>query len=120
MTGSTADVALLLHLSARHLTQLHVEVDFFNRGSIWAVAALAGLRELQLINTSGTAACERHSRLQLQLLQHLRQLSRLQVGPLMTEQLLSLQPLLPQLQQLHITVDVRGDPAQLLALARWL
>lgn len=121
VSGSTADASLLLQLSARHLTRLHVEVDFFSRGSIWAVAALAGLRELHLINTSppGTAAytqCMRSRRPPacLHPLQHLLQLTQLQLGPLEPEQLLFLQPLLPQLQQLHMTADVCGDPERLL------
>jgi hypothetical protein len=131
LAGSTTDAALLLHLSARHLTQLHVEVDVSSSGSIWAVAALAALRELKLTIKSpqGTAAFaiahnsptrSQHPATCLHPLQHLRQLTQLQLVNPEPEQLLCLPPLLPQLQQLHITADVCGDPARLLALARWL
>jgi hypothetical protein len=117
--GFTASPGLLQALPAAHLTHLCAEVRLDDSASMQALAALTGLRTLQLRWTDGRFQLFRPPIPEnvLAPLAALQQLTQLHINPVRPEQM---QWLPTTLQQLHATVDARGDPEQLLHLARWM
>jgi hypothetical protein len=133
LRGCATGAPLLLQLPAAHLTWLHVEVDISCRGSMWAVAALANLRHLELITRSPSYQHHRMGRCMpvgieafepLAAACSLQQLTQLHVGPIRPTVLQWLQPLRLWLQQLHITADMdcalSDVPREVVALAQML
>jgi hypothetical protein len=114
LTGSTAVAALLQQMPAQHLTRLCVEVDYSSSVSLQAVAALTGLHSLRLISSADSAWSVADDTF-APLAAGLQQLTQLQVGPVLLDQLKQLPP---KLQQLHVDIDVHSD--QLVQLADWL
>jgi hypothetical protein len=115
LTGSIADAALLQQMPLQQLTQLCVEVDYSSSASLQAVAALTGLRSLQLM------VSERYPRRAadgvLAPLADLQQLTQLHSCPV---RLAQLKQLPPKLQQLHVIIHLDYDVQQLAQLANWL
>jgi hypothetical protein len=56
LKGSAMGASVLQHLPASHLTRLRAEVDVQNSANMQAIAALSGLRSLQLISSDTAAA----------------------------------------------------------------
>jgi hypothetical protein len=116
LAGSTADAATLQQIPSQQLTQLCAEIDFSSTVSLQAVAALTGLRSLQLTVAAHSA---RHAAddVLAPLAAALQQLTQLHVGPVWLAQL---QQLPAKLQQLHVKIDLDRDLQQLVQLADWL
>jgi hypothetical protein len=125
LAGSTVGPAVLQQLPAGHLTRLQTEVLYSNTASMQAVAALSQLRCLEITGTDTAAAAAAAGAAYtaalspLSKLQHLIPLRLCRVSP---AQLWELQALLPQLQQLHLVVNLGNhlQPRQLKKLAEWL
>jgi hypothetical protein len=127
LKGIQAGHSLLQALSAAQIQQLVVQVPKQDALSLSAVAALTSLRSLQLTFTPpdrrsfGPISIAQQLPAQDTALQPLaagvQQLTELRIGPVYAAQL---EHLPPQLQQLHVTVDLGAKYQQLLQLASWI
>jgi hypothetical protein len=125
LAGSTIGHAVLQQLPAGHLTRLQIEVLFSNTASMKTVAALSQLRCLEITGTdtaAAAAAAGKAYRRALSPLSGLQHLTKLQLCRVSPTQLWELRALLPQLQQLHLVVNLGNhpQPRQLKKLANWL
>jgi hypothetical protein len=117
--GVLVGSSILQHLPAHRLTQLSVEVDLCSVRSIQATAALSNLQDLELSGSYSSAAQNAPKRAYAALAANLQQLTQLRVTPITPVQLIQVQ-LPPKLQQLHLTVNLRKQPQQLMQLVGWL
>jgi hypothetical protein len=123
LKGLVATPYILRQLPPQHLTHLSAEVDCDNSASMQAVAALTGLRSLQLIGRTAVAkswlfhSAVAPTDVLAPLATALQQLTQLEIEPVTLTQLGWLPP---QLQQLHVTVEIKHSLQQLTLLARWM
>jgi hypothetical protein len=123
LKGLVATADILQQLPPQHLTQLSAEVEFEDSASMQAVAALTGLRSLQLKGQTDGSSAPFVSPLAMKadvlapLSTALLQLRQLEIEPVTPAQLHWLPP---QLQQLYVTVDIQHSMQQLTLLARWM
>jgi hypothetical protein len=108
-----AEQGILQHLPAAHLTYLDAPVDLALSSSFQAVAALSGLRRLDL---AGASAAQASDDVLARLTAGLQQLTELHIQLVRPAQLLHLPP---HLQQLHITVGLESEK-QMTELGNWL
>lgn len=112
---ATTQAAALQQLSASHLTRLKVRTRVGRFARMQEVAVLSGLCSLEL-NSAQPLEFQGVS------FSGLRQLTQLSIGQITVQQLSCLEPLLPQLQQLHVAVQLQNgcSAGELLAVADWL